>query len=127
MCARVRAHVSVCACTCRLVCVRVRFNVTFDPVIRRASPRSCLFVLHDSGLHAPLRWFGGVLPQLDRIQERRIDLSVHWGSETAHSEYDGFYVEDASKNYTLRFSSFLPTSTAGELNQEIPDSDLNNF
>ena len=61
--------------------------------------------------------------QSGRSTVLKIDLSVHWGSETAHSEYDGFYVVDAAKNYTLRFSSFLPTSTAGELNQEIPDSD----
>ena len=50
----------------------------------------------------------------------RFDMEAFDGEafdgETAHGEYDGFYVEDESTNYTLRFSSYLPTSTAGKLN-----------
>ena len=46
----------------------------------------------------------------------RIDMEAFDG-ETRFAEYTGFSVDDESTNYALRLTSYLTTSTAGELNQ----------
>ena len=46
----------------------------------------------------------------------RIDMEAFDG-ETRFAEYTGFSVDDESTNYALRLTSYLTTSTSGELNK----------
>ena len=46
----------------------------------------------------------------------RIDMEVFNG-ETRFAEYVGFSIDDESTNYTLRYTAYLETSSAGECNR----------
>ena len=43
----------------------------------------------------------------------KIDMEAFNG-ETRFAEYDGFSIDDESNNYTLRYTAYLESSTAGE-------------
>ena len=142
-CVRVRAHVRAFSCRRRLVYMSVSFNVTLDPVIRRAflsNVHACLFCTtqvfqrrYNGSVDFYRVWadyksgFGSASGEFwlgnDNIHSLtsggsnvlRIDMET-FGGETAHAEYDGFSVDDESTNYVLRLLSYLPSSNAGKLN-----------
>ena len=43
----------------------------------------------------------------------KIDMEAFNG-ETSFAEYDGFSIDDESNDYTLRFTAYLGSSTAGK-------------